>query len=298
MTVFACSGFRRWLPFLLVVITTFSIPAMSLSGPSPEIDDDFLALVMRHLYRWHLDETALLAVDAEDELVLMLRDVTPALDENDQSRYVEILVPALSFSVLLKRADYALPELGLRVTNADYRVMRAHKLDVLPEDFSGWTRRTLSKSWLLQYLFSIRNERNYPDEALMARLQQAFRERYGATGAAEGPQTIYIAPLSRVSNNLWVFWENAGKIIRFSSDSDIDSEAYWAIEKVGVTLYDLEEDVVVSLAEVSGSNAYVTRDWAARVLYNCVVFGRRVLLEPLPAGGEEAVQGADEAKEP
>lgn len=279
--------FRRSALLLLVIL--LAAPAPAQSDPVPAVDDAFLALVMRHLYRWHLDETALLAIDEDEELVLLLRDATPALDENDRSRYLEILVPALSFSVLMKQADYAVPELAMHVTNAGYRVVHAHKLDARPEDEAGWTRRTLSKAWLLRHLFSIRNERSYPGDALMRRLRHAFHERYGSSIANGERQTIYVAPLSMVSNQLWVFWENAGKIIRFHSDSDIDSEAYWALEKIGVTLYDLKEDVVISLAEVPGSNAYVTRDWAARVLYNCVVFGRRITTEPPPpqASGAE-----------
>jgi len=47
-----------------------------------------------------------------------------------------------------------------------------------------------------------------------------------------------------------------------------------------VRFYDLDEHVVVALAEVAGSNAFVTRDWAARVLFNCVVHGKKIILAP------------------
>jgi hypothetical protein len=37
---------------------------------------------------------------------------------------------------------------------------------------------------------------------------------------------------------------------------------------------------VVSLDEVAGSNAYMTRDHVGRILFNCIVLGRRVILSP------------------
>jgi hypothetical protein len=126
----------------------------------------------------------------------------------------------------------------------------------------------------------MRSVREYPDDELIERMRSALREQYklqpGET--VTGPQTVYVAPISKVSNNLWVFWENAGKIIRFSSDSDLTSKAFWDYEKLGTQVYDLDKDVVVSLAENAGSNAFVTRDWAARVLFNCVVFGKRMII--------------------
>jgi hypothetical protein len=277
-------GFRLFAALLFTTTLTVNAPAEQPPPAAPavtgEVSDEFLALVMRHLYRWYLDETALVNVDASEELELLLWDATPALDGDDRSRYLEIHIPALAMQVMMKRADYALTELDMRVVNADYRVVRAGRISAPVDDPDRYQRRILNKAWLLGHLFAIRNERTYPDAALAARLRSAFQERYGDTVRGEGPQTVYVAPISPVANNLWVFWESAGKIIRFSSDSDLGSAAYWSLEKLGVDLYDLAEDVVVSLAEVPGSNAYVTRDWAARVLFNCVVFGKRMVIDP------------------
>ncbi len=47
-------------------------------------------------------------------------------------------------------------------------------------------------------------------------------------------------------------------------------------------IYDIDEQVVVSLQEVPGSNAYLTRDQVGRALYNCMILGKRVILEPVP----------------
>jgi hypothetical protein len=290
-------GFRLFAALLFATTLTANVRAEqsvpAAAAVTGEVSDEFLALVMRHLYRWYLDETALVNVDASEELELLLRDATPALDGDDRSRYLEIRIPALAMQVVMKKADYPLTELDMRVVNADYRVVRAGRLSEPVDDPDRYQRRILNKAWLMGHLFAIRNERSYPDAALVARLRSAFQERYGRVANEGEAQTVYVAPISPVANNLWVFWESAGKIIRFSSDSDLGSEAYWSMEKLGVDLYDLDEDVVVSLAEVPGSNAYVTRDWAARVLYNCVVFGRRMVIDPAGPAPEPDAVGPD-----
>ena len=69
-------------------------------------------------------------------------------------------------------------------------------------------------------------------------------------------------------------------IIRFSSDADLTQKIYWDLAGVDVHVYDLRENVVVSLGEVPGSSKYVTRDWAARALFNCIALGQKVTMPP------------------
>ena len=278
----ASRGWGRLMVVALLVVCCWSRPVQAAPEEEPSLSADFLSLVMRNLYRWHLDETALLAVDDTGELEFLMRFITPALDADDQSRYIELLIPQLSYAVTLKKADYRVPELDIQVQNADYRIIKAEKVDAMPDDLSGYKRTTLSRQAIMEYLFSVRSQREYPDEALIERMRGALRDQYASLTnlVISGPQTVYIAPISRVSNNLWVYWENAGRIIRFSSDADLASKAFWEYEKLGVRMYDLKTDVVISMAEAAGSNAYVTRDWAARVLFNCVVFGQRATIQP------------------
>jgi len=248
------------------------------------LDEKYLSLVARYLYNWHLDETSLIAIDHASEIDFRYKPVRLELDEHDRSQYIDLYIPLLSYHVRLKKSDYDVPELGIRVQNADYRIVRAHKVESMAGDLDSYASVITPKQQMLDYLFSIRNQRHYPDEALLSRMRQAFREKFGSQIPADYRgmrQTVYVAPLSPVANSLWVYWETGRKIIRFSSDSDINTEAFWAIEDLGVELYDLDKNVVVSLAEAPGSNAFVTRDWAARVLYNCVVFGKRLELEPV-----------------
>jgi hypothetical protein len=43
---------------------------------------------------------------------------------------------------------------------------------------------------------------------------------------------------------------------------------------------DLDKDIVASTREVPGSNAFVTKDWVGRVLFNCVLYGERIVRTP------------------
>lgn len=249
----------------------------------PDLSREYLSLVARHLYRWHMDESSLSHLEDLDDLEFLYRWRDAALDEGDRSRFISLRIPALRYEVLLKKADYDVPELAMSIKNGDYRIVRAGPVANAEVEDADYTRTAIPVNELIAYLFSVRNQRDYPDEALIERMRSALRERYLEPAGAriEGPQTVYIAPLSPVANHLWVFWENEGKVIRFSSDSDIATPAFWHIEKLGVELYDLDRDVVVAMAEAPGSNAYITRDWAARVLYNCIVFGKRMTITPV-----------------
>jgi len=282
-------GGKPGLALVALALALSSLPARA--DEPPELSPEYLSLVMRHLYRWHLDETALLVVDDADELAFLVRRLTPGLDQDDNSSYLELLVPQLSYVLTLKKASYQVPEMGIEIENADYRIIKAEKVDDIPADLEAYRRLALSKEYVLDYLFKMQSQRDYPDEAMIERMREALRNQYASQTniAVTGPQTVYVAPLSKVSNNLWVFWENARQIIRFSSDTDLASKAFWDYEKLGVRMYDLEKDVVISMAEAAGSNAYVTRDWAARVLFNCVVFGKRMTLLPREPG--EATSG-------
>jgi len=63
-------------------------------------------------------------------------------------------------------------------------------------------------------------------------------------------------------------------LIQFTSDLNIADPKVWDQEKLQARIYDIDQQVVVSLQEVAGSNAYLTRDQVGRALYNCVVLGR------------------------
>jgi hypothetical protein len=208
----------------------------------------------------------------------------PRLDADDDSRFCEVILPRVHMRIVLKQADYLVEELGQRVRNESFKVHSVGEYASPPAARSAYTVFRFDRGELADYLFRTRNDRAFPDEQLRERLRGAVRKTMGEPPAdvEEGPPVVYVAPLSPVSNDLWVYWENGHRIIRFSSDADLTQQVYWDLAGVDVHVYDLRKDVVVSLGEVPGSSKYVTRDWAARVLFNCIALGQKVTLPPAP----------------
>ena len=268
--------------FLMALALLALLRPAPAANDDPPFSSDYIHEICRHLYRWEMDETSVIRAGADDHLHVWVRKLEVKLDDQDASRYRELYFPQLQLAATLKKANYAIPELGQRVQNRDYMVQMVERVEKAPTNDAAYTQLEFKRKELEDYLFRTRAQREYPDRALQERLRAALRNAKSPTDTplAAGPQTIYISPISPVSNDLWVFWETRGWLIKYSSDSDIHNPAYWEIEKVGVHVYDLAKDVVVSLDEVEGSHAYITRDWAARAVFNCIVFGQRLVITP------------------
>jgi hypothetical protein len=274
--------------FLTLAGCASTRPAPQAVAPStapaeaPALTHDYVAEIMRYLYRWYADETMLASVAQYPDTELWARPLHPKLDADDRSRFCEVIFPRVNVRVVLKQADYLVEELGQRVRNDSFKIHSVEKNSLLPADRSAYTVYRFDRAELIDYLFRTRNERTFPNEELRERLRAAVIEAMGERPAdvEEGPAVVYVAPLSPVSNDLWVYWQNGHRIIRFSSDADLTQKIYWDLAAVKVHLYDLHENVVVSLGEVPGSSKYVTRDWAARALFNCIAMGQKVVLQP------------------
>jgi len=260
-------------------------PATSATNAQGQVlTRDYVAEVLRYLYRWHADETMLASVSGYTDTELWARPLQPKLDPGDDSRFCEVLFPRVKMRIVLKQADYLVEELGQRVRNDSFKIHSVGDYNSLPAPRDAYTIYRFDRSELTDYLFRTRNNRIFPDEQLRERLRAAVRKAIGEHPAdvEEGPAVVYLAPLSPVSNDLWVYWANGHRIIRFSSDADLTQKIYWDLAGVDVHVYDLRENVVVSLGEVPASNKYVTRDWAARALFNCIALGQKVTLPPAP----------------
>ncbi len=260
--------------------------------PAELLDPAYLFEVCRYLYRWQLDEHDLESLPAGAKLRFWLRSLHPPLDEGDRSRLAEILLPGLGMSVRVKKADYTIPELNVTVTSQTYKIVNVART-VLPDRPPADCREVaLEQQALLDFLYRTRSQRDYPDEALGQRLREALGRALSAAGETNAPPLIngrhlvHVAPLSPVANELWVFWENGRRLLKFASDVDLAHRAVWNHDRLMVRLYDIDRQVVVSLDETPGSNRFLTRDQVGRVLYNCLVLGRR--LELIPAADEAA----------
>ncbi len=268
--------------------------------PAQLTDKAWLYEIVRHLYRWYIDEKNVDSVVASNEVVFWVRELKPTLDEGDRSKFGEVILPQFGLVVRVKQADYTIPELKAVVKNSSFRITKVSRITALPPvKPEGSVEIKVNYTELRDELFRTRALAAFPQGDLLERLRAAVRAEVGKAapeklvakpGEPVQKQVVFLAPLSPVANETWVFWETGRSLIRFASDIDLSNPSVWEHETLAVRMYPLDQKVVVSLDEVSGSNAFMTRDEAGRALFNCVVLGRRVELEP-PANaapGEKA----------
>jgi hypothetical protein len=239
--------------------------------------------IVRYLYRWHIDEADIDRVVDSNEVVFWIREVKVALDENDNSRFATVTLPQFRLEVRLKKADYTIPERDVRVINEQYRIVSVATIDpdTRPQDTFEIKHNYTD---LRDELFRTRNQARFPEGELLERLRAAARRELEKAGvqrpAGEAANVIHLAPLSSVANEAWVFWESGRRLLRFDSDIDLADPRVWEHENLSVRVFEIDTKVVVSLDEVAGSNAFMTRDQAGRILFNCMVLGRRLELAP------------------
>ena len=89
-------------------------------------------------------------------------------------------------------------------------------------------------------------------------------------------EIFYIAPVTKYENTIIIFWENEKKLIVLSSDADFSTPLFWQSLSMSIEIFDMKKDIVTSLQQVLGSNAYVTKNWISRILFNCVIDGYKL----------------------
>jgi hypothetical protein len=264
-------------------------PAGRPAAPPPELlQKPYLYEVMRHLYRWYLDEGDLDAGIRRKEFVFGVRALDVPLDPGDRSRFGEITLPELGITVRVKKADYTIPELDTVVRNDTFKIVDVRRGPMAADPPADATEVRVDYPEVRDYCFRTRNQLEFPDDELLMRMRLAAREelleelRDSGEEIPAGEQVLHLSSLSPVANEVWVFWETGRRLLRFASDIDLAEPAVWEHEELAVRIYNLDEQVVVSLDEVPGSNAYLTRDQVGRALCNCILLGKRLVIEPLP----------------
>jgi hypothetical protein len=242
--------------------------------------------VIAHLYRWHLDEVDVYKSTRAGNKTVWIREIYPVLDKDDKSVYAEMFLPVIDVRVLLKKADYSVPEIGLKVKSDHFVVTRINRT-ALPQHLNrDFVPVKLDGKELRDYLFARRGTVVFPDDELIDRLRDSVRDEIVAhlkdknMEAPKGDLIVHFSPISPVANEVWAFWEYGRVLIRFSADMSLSDKSAWEHEKLMTDLYDIDDQVVVSMQEVPGSNAYMTRDQVGRALYNCIILGRRYELKP------------------
>lgn len=261
----------------LIIICSLAISAGQ-AAPVPEIAQtpEHLHEVIHHLYRWYLDEHDIEKAMSSDTAQIWLLNITPEdLDQDDRSQILKAGIPAFNLTIILKKTDYYIPELDIAVKSDNFKI-----IDVFrdPEGAAAPDNATvieLSVKDIRDYVFNARTRRDPLDPALGKHLREAVIRQVELDKLRKKHNThkIYIAPLSPIANELWIFWETGRKLIRVASDIEIINPAMWRHEHLAVRVFDIDSKTVVSLSETPGSNAYMTRDQVGRALYNCIVLG-------------------------
>ena len=264
-------------------------PAAALAAPVPAalVQQTTLYEIVRHLYRWYWDEADIERAAETKEWVFWIRPLKEKLDPGDNSIYVEVLIPGVGTAARLKKADYTIEELKLEVKSADFHIKNVARENIPPSPPPDCLEVRISAEEMKQYLFRTRTQPDYPSSELFERMRASLRkellkESSFSTNMPTGEQTVFIAPLSPVGNDVWAFWENRKLLIRFSSDVDLTNPAVWEHDALTVHVYDPFSQMVVSLDDAAGSNNFMTRNQLGRALYNCIILGQRVSVTPRP----------------
>lgn len=268
-------------------------PATAPVAPEPAVaavpaeltEPPYLYEVIRHLYRWYLDESDIEQRADGSAFDMWVRRLDVKLDEGDHSEFAEIDLPLLGIAVRVKKADYTSEDLGVDVKSKGFRIVNVARTDLPAEPPAGSAVVTVPVAEMKDYLFRTRSQAEFPDAAMLARLRMALLQHLGLDPEKReaGEQIVHIAPLSPVANELWVFWENKKMLIRFASDIDLENPAMWEHQTLAIRTYDILTQTVVSLNEAPGSNEFLTRDQVGRALFNCVILGQRLArVNPAP----------------
>ncbi len=264
-----------------------SVPSVAAQPPPLRelVEPRMLQEVARYLYRWYVDEGDIERAAASPDLVLWAGLSTPALDEGDRSVFARIILPALGITVNLKRADYFIEETKTAVKSSGFKitsVSRGQAPATLP---AGYEEIKMNMEKLKEHLFATRHQLEFPQEPLIVRLKTALveelqKENVPVVDDPAVDQTVYVASISPVANDLWAYWENKKQLVHCTSDIDLANPAVWTQETLGIRVYDTLTQVVVSHEEAAGSNRFMTRDQIGRALYNCLVLGKRIQITP------------------
>lgn len=264
---------------------TAPAPDATNTGVPPELlQSAYLFEIARYLYRWQLDEPEIERLEEKSRCVVWVRRLEPKLDPGDHSLEAELLLPQLQITVKVKKEDYNIEELGVTNKSPNFRITRITRDQVPARMPGGCALVQMDMAELSSYLFRTRDQHDYPDPSLVEHLRQAFRKEaivqgILATNTLIGDQIVYLAPVSPVANDTWVFWEAGRKLLYVASDIDLTNPAVWDNEALMIHIWDLDEQVVGSHEEAPASNRFLTREEVGRALFNCVVLGQRIVVQ-------------------
>ena len=132
--------FLAWLTFVAVAGAQEAFPAAvaapapaeaaAVAPPAEVLEPRFLYEITRHLYRWYMDESDVEKQSGEPDFPFWVRRADAPLDPGDRSALATILLPRMGIEVKVKKADYAIEELGLAVKSKGFRIVNVARVPV------------------------------------------------------------------------------------------------------------------------------------------------------------------------
>jgi len=183
-------------------------PPVALGVPPELLQQPYLFEIVRHLYRWHLDESEVARVVGAKRFVFWVRRLDPKLDPGDRSVEGEIFLPQLDLSVKVKKAYYRIEELGTSVESKNFKIVKVTRAPSPARARRAWDVVAVDMKEMRDYLFRTRNQHDYPTTELVERLREALRKEAAkegllATNSPATEQVVHLAPLSPVANGGW-----------------------------------------------------------------------------------------------
>ena len=248
----------------------------------PLLEKQFVLDVLRHVYRWHFDQSYILEAGKLDSLEVWARPLHPSLDAGDRSDFAELWIPAASTRVELKRSDYRIPEMNLDVVDGSFKVKRVTRLARPPAARANYEVASYGRAEVQEHLFATRANQVPMSDSLRTATRKLVADYLNKTHPTPftEDQILYVAPVSPVCNDLWAFWETGRKLLLFAADMDLAKPGFAQLSQLRLEVIDLDKDVVASTREVPGSNAFVTKDWVGRIFFNCILYGERIVRTP------------------
>lgn len=237
--------------------------------------------IVHHLYLWYYDQSFFPAGQELNELEVHFRTVERPLDAGDNSQFGELYFPAIELLVELKRSDYHITEINHPVRDAFFKIRRVQRAAAPPAPLADYRTTVLLRDELKEW-FSTKSHAAPPlADQLRAQIRKTLlKHQFDKDWDDQAVHIFYTAPLSPVSNDIWILHENTNQLLQFSADMDVSQSATWENLSLRLKFHQLDPNLILTPDRERTEANELNKDFIGRVLFNCVVLGHRIEVLP------------------
>lgn len=252
----------------------------------PAESREYLLELIHHLYLWYHDESFFPPGEVLEELEVYFRTTERPLDPGDNSQFGELYFPATQMLVELKRSDYHIAEIDHPVKDASFKIRRVERVAKVPAPREDYQITTIPRAELRDWFSNHAHQAPPMAENLSVRIRDTLlHHQFQEQWDEDVVHIFYLAPLSNVSNDIWILHENTKQLLQFSADMDIDDPATWGELSLRLKFHQLDPGRILTPDRDRGGEGELSKDFVGRALFNCVVLGNRI--EVLPESIQE-----------